>query len=622
MARGPSRRLLSPASQTAKALVGIGLLGTTLLTAGVVPVAAPPAGAATRSSRAAASSQPTGSGQVVVPYQFVAKTYTELLGRAPTPAEWSAAVGYFRSAGCSTGTLRQFGDRVVGSKAYRSDYPPGPAEAGAVVLTLYRFVLNREPDPTGYVENRDLLAARAATVRQEADDLFATAEFADLTEPAICSQSNPNYYFGQPGNWTGFPAIQTPALGSPGPDTTEAALQEQLDLRALAGGGQVVLPARQVVGLTTTLVVPGNVTLTTAGDPDPDRYAEMARLVRVDGFGPTPGASGDELVELQPRAKLEHVWVDGQRHAPDPNTFTVFNIRILGGAGTTVQDDRIGSPYGASNLEDDSTDSNVPGATACSANVISDNLVDGYGSTHEVIPGSLDHPESDGFGVYCPDATVSHNDLVDISDTAVALFDGSSFLATTQPQRSRVADNTVVSAGNSYSFGVATDPSYSLHQGTTPGGDPPGVTTRSFAGTVITGNQFWTGDRTHINVVLSAGTHDLLGSTVHQNCLLPNQTDVATCGGGRNTLGATWTDNATGGQLLEAEIGIYVGGSSATTFRDNDLSRLVEVPGGFCPHFPVVFATGFAPGTRLTRSAGPVHQDTTLTSDSCVNPTF
>jgi hypothetical protein len=559
-----------------------------------------------------------------VPYQYIAKAYTELLGRAPEPAEWANAVGYFRAAGCSPASLRRFGDTVLSSTAYHDDYPPGPQTAGAIVLTLYRFVLNREPDAAGYVENRDEIASGRVSPLDAAGDLYETTEFTGLTAPAICDPTNPNYYFGEPGNWTGYPAIQTPDQGTPGPDGSEAVLQAALDARSAAGGGVFALPARSVTGLTTTLVVPGNVTLSTVGDPDPNRYAEMGRLVRLPGFGPLPDYSGEELVRLQPGAKLEHVWVDGQRDAPSPNDFLIFDVRMLGGTGTTVRDDRIGNSYGASDLEDDSTGSNVPGAIACARNVVSDNLVEAYGSTHVVAAGSPEHPEADGLGIYCQDTTVADNDIVDVSDTAVALFDGASFLATTRPQHSKILDNTVVSAGNSYSFGIATDPSYALHQGAEPGGDQPAVTSRSFAGTVIADNRFWSGTRTHIGVVLSSGTHDLFGSTVHQNCALPDTGGQAECGGGRNALGATWTGNSTGGQLLEAEIGIYVGGTVDATFRANDLSRLVEVVGGFCPHFPVVLAPGFATGVRLTRRSRDttVHQDVDLASDSCVNPAF
>ncbi len=563
----------------------------------------------------------------VVPYQYVAKAYTELLGRAPRPAEWTAAVRYFRQAGCTVSSLRRFGDRVVGSAEYRHDYPlvPGSGTAGAIVLTLYRFVLNREPDPAGYVAHRDAITSGRESPLAAANQLFASPEFADLTEPAICNPSNPSYYFGQPGNWTGFPAIQTPTQGQPGPDAPEATLQATLDAKSAAGGGVVAMPRRQVTGLVTTLVVPGNVTLTTAGDPDPDRYAEMARLVRLPGFTGLPDYSGKELVRLEPGATLVHVWVDGQRDAPDPNTFLVFDVRMLGGAGTTVMDDRLGNTYGASTLEDDSGDANVPGATACSRNVVSDNLVEGYSSTHVAPPGEpdTDHTQADALGIYCTHTQVHGNDIVDVSDSGVVLFDGSSNLASAPPQLSDVTDNTIVSAGNSYSFGIATDPSYSLHQGLFPGGDPPGVTSRMFSdGTRsarIEDNILWSGSRTHFDVLLSSGTHDLFGSTVHQNCNIADTAGQADCGGGRNATGARWTGNTSDGLLTEVEMGIYVGGTSGAVVEQNHFSRLVEVHGGTCPKHPVVVAGHFAPGLRIDQ---PVYLDTTLASDSCVNTRF
>ncbi|MGH9092663.1 MAG: hypothetical protein ACRDZR_15000, partial [Acidimicrobiales bacterium] len=569
-----------------------------------------------------------GAGQPV-PYQYVAKAYTELLGRAPRPAEWSAAVAYFRRTGCSVATLRRFGEALVGSAEYRRDYPVGGAagggDAAAVVLTLYRFVLNREPDPAGFVAARDAIEAGTAGPRAVAGRLFDSAEFAGMTAPAICNPSSPGYFFGQPGNWTAYPAAQTPSRGSPGPDATEAGLQASLDAASADGGGVVALPRREVTGLTTTLVVPGNVTLTTAGDPDPDRYAQMARLARLPGFSGLPGYPGMELVRLQPGARLVHVWVDGQRDAPDPNSFLVFDVRMLGGHGTTVADDRLGNTYGASTLEDDGASAGVPGGAPCRANVVSDNLVEAYSSAHVDQPGQpgTDHPQADGLGIYCTHTQVRGNDIVDVSDTAVALFDGASGLASTPPQLSDVSHNVIVSAGSSYSFGIVTDPSYSLHDGLYPGGDPPGVVSRRFSAggrsTTISDNVLWSGDRTHFDVLLSSGTHDLFGSTVHQNCSIPNATDQATCGGGRNATAARWTGNTSDGLPVHVEIGLYVGGTTGTVATGNRFPHLVEVDGGTCPAHPEVVAAGFAPGTHIP---GHPFLDTALASDSCVNPRF
>lgn len=566
-------------------------------------------------------------GVPVVPYQYVAKAYTELLGRAPTPAEWRLATAYFTRSGCSPASLRAFGLWVVGSAEYARDYPlaQGGRAAAAVTLTLYRFVLNREPDATGFVANRDALATGRVSAVGAAGNLFATPEFLRLTEPAICSPTNPSYYFGQPGNLKGFPAIATPAQGPPGPDRPEAPLQAALEILSAAGGGTYRLPPGAVFGLSTTLVVPGNVTLTTDGNPDPTRYADMAELARLAGFTGLPGYPGRELVRLQPGARLLHVWVDGQRDAPAPSHFLQFDVRMLGGGGTTVRNDRLGNTEGASTLEDDGGHSNVPGATACTGNVVSHNLLEAYSSTHVDPPGAgpTDHPQADGLGIYCTHTQVQGNQIVDISDSAVVLFDGSSLMGTAPPQLSDVWDNTVISAGNSYSFGIVTDPSYSLHAGPLPGGDAPGVVTRNFSSgsryAWIHTNVLWSGSRTHFAVVLSAGTHDLFGSTFHQNCSIPNQADQADCGGGRNATGARWTGNSSAGLPIRAEIGLYVGGSVTTVMLGNRFADLVEVHGGFCPKYPVVVVPPFATGLRIDQ---PVHQDTAMASDSCVNPRY
>jgi hypothetical protein len=563
----------------------------------------------------------------VVPYQYVAKGYTELLGRAPTPAEWTAGVGYFEQHGCTAASLRAYGDRLVASAEYRRDYPPsqGGDDTGAIVMTLYRFVLNREPDPVGYVENRDLIASGRATPLQAANDLYSTGEFTGLDVPAICNPTDPSYYEGQPGNWTGFPAIATPDQGAPGPDLPEAALQAALNAKSAAGGGTYALPSRSVTGLTTTLVIPGNVTLTTAGDPDPDRYAEMAELVRLPHYTELPGYSGMELVRLDPGAKLLHVWVDGQRDAPDPNNFLVFDVRMLGGASTTVEDDRIGNTDGASSLESDDGDSNVPGATECSDNVIAGNLVEAYSSSHVASPTEpdTDHPQADGIGVYCTDTSIHDNDIVDISDTGIVLFDGASFRSTSPAQLSQVYGNTIVSAGNSYSFAIATDPSYSLQNSDGPGGNTPGVVTRYFSqggrSAWIHDNIIWSGARTHFDVLLSSGSHDLFGSVQHQNCGIPDTVGQPDCGGGRNAVGARWTGNSSDGLLTEIEMGIYVGGTEDAVIEGNSFPHEVEVTGGFCPKHAVVVAGPYAPGLRI--DAKPF-VDSAMTSDSCVNPKF
>ena len=94
---------------------------------------------------------------------------------------------------------------------------------------------------------------------------------------------------------------------------------------------------------------------------------------------------------------------------------------------------------------------------------------------------------------------------------------------------------------------------------------------------------------------MSSGTHDLFGSTDHQNCGIPNAQDQPTCGGGRNATGAIWTDNSSAGLLSEVEMGVYVGGTTDAVFEHDDFDDLVEVDGGTCPKYPVVVAAVASP---------------------------
>jgi len=614
--RHSKRKEVRPWRRTA-----VGLLSAVVVLAGLGGAAA----LADRPAPATTEGPPTAAAEAV-PYQYVAKAHTELLGRAPTAAEWTAGTAFFEQDGCTTSSLEEYGESVVGSPEYGRDYPAG--QEAAVALTLYRFVLDREPTPTEFVALRDRLS-RVPPVLAAAG-LFGSDEFAERTAPAICSPTDPGYSFGEPGDLTGHPAVQTPATGVPGPLGSEAALQLRLDLLGASGGGTLALPPRAVTGLTTSLTVPAGVTLTTAGSPDPIRYAEMARLVRLPSFTQRPGYAGAELVTLEPGARLTHLWVDGQRDGPDPHQFVDFDVRMLGGVGTTVADDRIGNPSGATDLEADAG-TPAPGDPAgCSRNVVDDNLVEGYATAHTPPVGEPDdHTQADGLGILCGSTTVDGNDIVDVSDAAIVLFNGGAFDGQVPAQQSVVADNTIISAGNSLYFGIATDPFYSLATAAGPGGDPAGTVSRAFAtasaGAVIRDNRLWTGERTHVDVLLSSGSHVLFGSTVHQTCHLPDQQDRAACGGGRNATGATWLDNTSDGQQSWAQIGIYVGGTDGAVFRGNRFPSLGHVTGGSCPKGAVVAASGTGPSTDFAlglRIDEPVTPDPTLASDLCVTPAF
>src|SRR5882672_2308136 len=89
---------------------------------------------------------PLCAAEAAVPGQYIAKMYTETLGRAPDPAAWNAALGYFKTNGCNKTTLTTWGAPFFSSAEFqRSEY--GNA---AAALLLYRVIFNREPDARGY----------------------------------------------------------------------------------------------------------------------------------------------------------------------------------------------------------------------------------------------------------------------------------------------------------------------------------------------------------------------------------------------------------------------------------------------------------------------------------------
>jgi hypothetical protein len=200
-----------------------------------------------------------GATAAYVPAQFIAKQYTEALGRLPDQPGWQSTVSYFTQNGCTAGSLATFGEAVFNSPEYTGlGY-----DNDARVLTLYRAALNREPDASGFSNWVGQLHSGMswATVVQK---FYTSSDFTALV-PAICSGvvdgSGSSYYFGT------YPAIALPT--EPTSDETvpsdEASLQNQINTLHQNGGGTIKLAPRTLVWLTKPLVIPAGVTLTTGG---------------------------------------------------------------------------------------------------------------------------------------------------------------------------------------------------------------------------------------------------------------------------------------------------------------------------------------------------------------------
>jgi hypothetical protein len=170
----------------------------------------------------------------VIPAQFIAKMYTEALGRAPDQPGWSRSVAFFAAQGCGAATLRQLGEEFYTSAEFASDY----ADNTAKVLALYRGALSRDADQAGLDRDVALLDA-GVPWPQVVAALFDSAEFAGNV-PSMCSAAAPDYHFGD----------QVPPTPAPGRDGfagtgAELRIRPRPRRRRHSGLGSITRAARQ-----------------------------------------------------------------------------------------------------------------------------------------------------------------------------------------------------------------------------------------------------------------------------------------------------------------------------------------------------------------------------------------
>jgi hypothetical protein len=470
------------------------------------------------------------------PSQFIAKVYTESLGRIPDQSGWASAVSTFDTAGCNASSLKNWA-RV---KFLSTEYNSLGYDNAARLLTLYRGVLSREPDPGGFSDWLNALNAGMAW-SSVVDGFFVSSEFSQLV-PRICGSAP---YYG----WDTLPVMDLPVTGS-GFQGSQSQLQTLIN--ATPSGSTVWLAQKAVIRLSSPLTIKAGVTVATTGLPPRTRYALFARLVRTSNFN-------EAAVRLSAGAKLKHVWVDGQRGTPLNANLTSINVQMRGGAGTAVLNSRIDNTAGWSSLTALGSTEGFP----CSSNVISGNLITVYSSDHYLLVSPTHGAFADGIGISCESTTVENNQIVDASDVAIVLFRAAPAI-----QRSQIRNNYILNAGNSAFGALVADP---LNE--TPGAQ------KDFTGAVITDNTFWTG-RAHYDVGLGVGTRAWFGSNAA----------IGT--------GAHFTNNSTGTQYVNVNSGIVVGGMLNTFVQGNNLvTRLQQTT--FCPvlNLAAAVSAGYASGS-------------------------
>jgi hypothetical protein len=493
-----------------------------------------------------------------VPTQFIAKMYTEVLGRAPDPTGWSGYVQFFTQNGCSQSTLTTAARQFYLSQEY-TDLAYDHVEE---VLTLYRGILSREPDAggfNGWVQLLDQGQPLLAVV----NGFLGSREFAGDVN-AICNGDGSLY--ARSYGWGVKPAVKIPT-GSSGFQGTAAQLQKKLNAAA-ATQGTILLAPRALIATDTTIVIPSGVTLSTTGSPDRGHYAHMGRIVRNSLFlGP--------VVQLEPGAKLVSVWVSGQRSVVgfDNEAGGQSNIFVNGGTGSKVMNSRTDSPAGFSTLNAYGTAENH---VICAGVTISGNLSTGYTSHHTNSAGG---GWADGISNGCDDATITNNHIVDPTDVGIVLYRSYPGI-----QQSQVMNNVIVSAGLSAYGAIVLDPLTT---------DPMHPHMADYTGSFVSNNLFWTSDATHFDIGLSLGTMPWF----------ENQ-------GGVVGTGANVQNNSTPpGLTANVHIGILVDGMLNATVQGNNLQANSLPKISNCPFGNVLADTAnqHASGSLQPFTASVVH---------------
>ena len=461
-----------------------------------------------------------------VPGQYIAKMYTEILGRAPDPAGWNGALGYFEPNGCNQATLTEWGALFFSAAEFHQlEY-----DNAATTLLLYRAIYNREPDSSGYSRHLKMLDG-GTPLDLVVLSFFRSREFSSLV-PYICGTSS-SYSFATLGSGL---AIRIPTPGSGGyDDLSETQLQTLL--YSTGAGTSVYLAQQSVVYLTEPLVIPTGVTLATYGSPTPHEHAKMARLVRASAFaGPMVEINIDN--DPRPSGVLKNVWVDGQRGKASAYVQDAINIEIYGGNGAAVEDNFIDNSLGWSNVHSYGAMDGRP----CAGNIVANNVITAYPSLHD---GSN---YTDGLSIGCENSVVRGNEVVDATDVGIVVFS-----AAPTVQKSMVNGNTVVSAGNSAFGALGFDPLYGPQYPAHP----------DFSGASISRNRLWSSPSTHFVIGLAVGSRAWYGADFAINGVRST---------GNIGFGASADGNTTAGVRTYFGEGITVSGMDSATVQGNTFS--------------------------------------------------
>lgn len=530
-----------------------------------------------------------------VPAQFIAKLYTEAFGVAPPSPQWGDIQNFFLNPanGCTTPNLSTWGKTIYKSLDLEAHYPladatPDKHILSARIVSLFRGALNREPDLNELSGNWNSLKSSPtqATWNAIVDGVFNSASFDSLVNDAtygICrntaepTRRDPAAY-----GWNAQYQIEPVSVTSGSTCGFQSGTTRETLQNTLNGPAQTVLLGQGAyIRLDAQLVIPPGKTLRTCGDLDddgianqslpdplPSRYALQARLIRTWDratgrtwpTAPAPGMKRPLIatVRLETGAKLDRVWIDGNRNRSTNNCWygpiedktddgvhnpkhqvheldagchnvTVTNRLCPGQTGsdvpncavdTQVTNSRLSNSGGGTTLsvlgninvlEYDEND--VPITAVCRGlNTIRGNLVTGYAQSHlaDQYGGAL---WGDGITVNCENSIIDSNTVVDATDVPIILWRPclwyNSYCWDNFPQNrvqtSDITNNTVVAAGNS-NWGAIWHSTGEANQWY-----PEQAPVSDFTGATVTGNHLFTSVAASMHALIVSGMRTISG---------------------------------------------------------------------------------------------------------------
>jgi hypothetical protein len=378
-----------------------------------------------------------------LPSQFIAKTYTEALGRAPDGTGWWDWHNYFDVNGKNINTLKAFAKIVFTSQEYKGiNY-----DNGDKVITLYRTLLCREPDLAGFTGIKALLDGGTPI---------------ETVVESFCDPNGEMKYL-LPGIWSGggyngaasgdFPgSLPRTFVQAPTKPTDTYLVGSNIvwgsDLQYIidhVSEHVIMLGQRAVIKVDKTIVLKNGKTLCTYSNPSNPltryKYVQFARLVRTTNFDVTGSKQASvyiPVIQVQTGSRLEHVFVDGGMswHKYD-GAISNIQVRTVDGSQAEIFECRSSNVQSGSGMD---IEEYWSGPNYTPDIRITNNLIACYETGHN-------NTNADGITCKMGNCTIQGNQVVDATDVCIVLQNVGPL--STSNQGSHVFNNTVVNAGKS-----------------------------------------------------------------------------------------------------------------------------------------------------------------------------